>query len=367
MHADVVHVYKDFPPVRGGIEGHIDLLTRALAVLGVRSEVLCRRPSGVPGRETRDGVEVRRCRAPITLASTPLPPALPLALRRSRAPLVHLHQPWPPGDLAWALGGNGRKLVVTFHCEAVRYPLLAGLTRPLTDRTLAAAGGILVTSAAMRRVPALLRHGDRIRVVPYGVDLERFRPATGAADLLPEISRPRIVFVGRLRYYKGLPALAAALASLPAARLVVAGDGPERGTLERALRDQGCRDRAHLLGEVDDDMLVRVLQAADVAALPSTSRAEAFGIAVAEAQACGVPAVVTDVGTGTTCTVADGVSGRVVAPGDSAALAAALRWCLDPSRHTELKHAARRHAEASFSAAAMARAVRDLYAEVREG
>ena len=367
MHSQlrVVHVYKSYPPVRGGIEGHIDLLTRLLVDRGVCAAVLCARAPGTAAREERHGVDVRRCRAALTLASTPLPPALPWALHRSAAHLVHLHFPWPPGELAWLLGGRRRPLVVTIHCEVVRQARLARWLAPLTQAVLRAAGRILVTGAFMRDAPFLARHRDRVEVVPLGVDLHRFRPDPQVADPFPRIAHPRIVFVGRLRHYKGLPVLAAALARLPQAQLVVVGDGPERGRFEDTLRARGCRERAHLLGDLDDDPLVRLLQTADAAALASTSHAEAFGVAIAEAQACGVPAVTTEVGTGTAQTVADGISGRVVAPYDPEALAAALAWCLDPEAAPARRAAARAHAVAALSADRMTDAVRHVYDALR--
>ena len=357
----VAHVYKSYPPVRGGIEGHIDLLTRLLVERGIHTEVLCARVSGSVAREVRHGVRVHRCTTPLTLASTPLPPTLPAALRRSDAHIVHLHLPWPPGEVAWLLGGRGRPLVVTIHCEVVRQARLARLLAPLTQSVLAAAGRILITGAFMRDAPSLARHRARVEVVPLGVDLTRFRPDATASDAFPQIARPRIVFVGRLRHYKGLPLLAAALARLPQVQLVVVGDGPERDNLEDALRALGCRDRAHLLGDLDDDRLVRLLQTADAAVLTSTSHAEAFGVAIAEAQACGVPAVTTEVGTGTAQTVADGISGRVVAPNDPAALVAALAWCLDPVAAAARRAAARAHAETKLDARRMTDAVVQVY------
>lgn len=362
----VIHVYKDYPPVRGGIECHVDVLTRLLAERDIPAEVLCSRRAGTPAREERCGVRVRRCASPVNLASTPLPPGLPLALWRSRASLVHLHYPWPPGEAAWMLAGRRRPLCVTVHCEVIRYPGLARLLAPLSDRVLAAAGRILVTSEAMRGIPLLAGHRARTRVVPLGVDLDRFRPDPAAVDPLPGAGRPRVAFVGRLRHYKGLEVLAAALARVDGAQLVVAGEGPERPALERALAASGCRARAHLLGEVSDDVLVRLLQTSDAAVLASTSRAEAFGLSIAEAQACGLPAVTTDVGTGTSCTVADGVSGRVVPPGDPAALADALRWCLDPAHRESRRRAARAHAESGLCARRMAAAVVDCYREIAE-
>jgi glycosyltransferase involved in cell wall biosynthesis len=200
--------------------------------------------------------------------------------------------------------------------------------------------------------------------VPFGVDLQTFRPTATVTDPLPHVPHPRILFVGRLRHYKGLPILAAALARLPQAHLVVAGAGPERHALGAALHDYRCRDRAHLLGEVDDDTLLRLLQTADAATLPSTSRAEAFGLAIAEAQACGVPAVVTNVGSATAYTVNDGVSGRVVTPNDAGALADALAWCLDPRGETERRAAARAHAEGMLCGRRMAAAIASVYGEV---
>ena len=182
---------------------------------------------------------------------------------------------------------------------------------------------------------------------------------------LPRIARPRIVFVGRLRHYKGLPVLAAALARLPAAQLLVVGEGPERSTFEAALQAYGCRPRAHLLGELDEGQLLRVLQTADAAVLASTSHAEAFGLSIAEAQACGVPAVTTNVGTGTAQTVADGVSGRVVQPNDPVQLADALRWCLDPAAAPGRRAAARAHAENNLCGRRMAEAIHQLYEQIR--
>jgi len=119
-----------------------------------------------------------------------------------------------------------------------------------------------------------------------------------------------------------------------------------------------------VLGDVADDRLLRILQTADAVVLPSTSRAEGFGLAIAEAQACGVPAVTTDVGTGTAQTVADGVSGRVVTPNDAAALTAGLAWCLDPVHATARRAAARRHAETALSAAHMTDAVVGVYTQL---
>jgi len=109
---------------------------------------------------------------------------------------------------------------------------------------------------------------------------------------------------------------------------------------------------------------VRIYQTSDVAVLSSTSQAGAFGLSIAEAQSCGIPAVTTAVGTGTEQTVANGTSGRVVPPNDAQALAEALSWCLEPSRAARLRVAARAHAESGLNARRMADAVYAVYDEI---
>lgn len=359
--ARVVHIYKGYPPVRGGIESHLDLLTRLLAANGTSSEVLCAAVPGVAAVEQRAGVVVRRLPTLATFASTPLTPALPWALHRSPAPIIHLHYPWPPAEAAWVLAGRQRPLVITVHCEVVRYPALARMLAPITRRVFAAARRIIVTDPFLLDTAPVRAHRDRAEVIPLGVDLDWYHPDPSATDPLPQVPHPRILFVGRLRHYKGLPVLAQALALVPDAQLVVVGDGPERATLERVLVDAGARGRAHLLGEVDDERLRRIYQTADIAVLPSTSRAEAFGVSMAEAQACALPGVTTALGTGTTQTVVDGESGRIVRPGDPLSLADAIGWCLDAARQPQLRRQARLHAETHLSARHMAARTEAVY------
>jgi rhamnosyl/mannosyltransferase len=366
MPASIVHLYKGYPPVLGGIEGHVDLLTRLLGEQGIGCEVICARARHAPRIEQRGPVLVRRCFTPVTFASTPLPPFLPLALHRSSAAIVHLHYPWPPSEVAWMLGGRSRPLVITVHCDVVRHARLARLLAPLTQSVFRRAARILVTGSFMRDVGWLQPHRERVDVVPLGVDTNRFEPRSRVDDPLPDVGRPRILFVGQMRHYKGLPVLARALSLLPHARLVAVGSGPAQPELKSALRANGCADRAHLVGEVDEASLIRIYQTSDVAVLSSTSTAEAFGLSIAEAQSCGLPAVTTAVGTGTEQTVADGISGRVVPPNDPHALAEALGWCLDPSRAAALRVAARAHAVSNLNAYCMTDAVREVYDGITE-
>jgi glycosyltransferase involved in cell wall biosynthesis len=143
---------------------------------------------------------------------------------------------------------------------------------------------------------------------------------------------------------------------------VIVGAGP----LERRLRELAAGlANVHLAGPVSEDELREHLAAADCFAMASTSRAESFGLATLEAQAMGVPAVVTDVGTGTTEAIEPGETGLVVPPRSPADLRDAIAQVLaDPGRAAAMGRAARERVVARHSLRDQAATMREIYAEV---
>ncbi|MFQ5617225.1 MAG: glycosyltransferase, partial [Anaerolineales bacterium] len=144
----------------------------------------------------------------------------------------------------------------------------------------------------------------------------------------PPADLPTLAFVGRHRYYKGLGDLIRAMPGLDA-RLLVGGDGPMRPKWEALARELGVAGRVRFLGNVSDEDLPRLYASADVFVLPANARAEAFGKVLLEAMASGLPCVTTEVGTGTSFVVRDGVSGLVTPPKRPDALAVAIARLLD--------------------------------------
>ena len=186
------------------------------------------------------------------------------------------------------------------------------------------ATGLRLAEAAARYAPA----GKPVTVVPYGVDLREFRPRTIEACPEPaEGDRSEVVIgaVARLSKEKGLHYLLEAFAVVagrhPQARLVLAGEGPERRRLERLAARLGLGERVRFLGEVPHEQVPEVLQQLDVFAMPSTY--EGFGVAALEAEAMEVPVVASRIH-GIPDVVADGETGLLVPPRDRQALAAAL-------------------------------------------
>ena len=207
----------------------------------------------------------------------------------------------------------------------------------------ALAGADHVTATGLRLANATLRYTPQakpVTVVPYGVDLARFRPAARNG------ARPGDIVVGsvaRLSVEKGLDVLLRAVALLVGeglpVRAVLAGDGPQRAKLE-ALADQlGLSARLELRGEVPHERVPSVLAELDVFAMPS--RAEGFGVAALEAAAMELPVVASNVD-GIPDVVDDGRTGLLVAPGDAAALAGAIRrLASDASLRAEMGRAGR--------------------------
>jgi len=217
----------------------------------------------------------------------------------------------------------------------------------------------------------LTRFKDRCTVIPYGVDLRSFELTETEAV---EVERRRatagegmVLFVGVLRPYKGVDVLLKAMARVRA-RLIVVGRGPNRLELSGLAARLGISGRVLFLGEVSDSERRILLHACDVFVLPSIDNREAFGIAQLEAMACGRPVIASDLPTGVRFVNKNQMTGLLVPPGDSDALAAALQRLLGDERLRQtLGNAAKKRAELEFSSDRMVRRVQQVYEEVLGG
>ncbi|WP_280487713.1 glycosyltransferase [Nocardia farcinica] len=193
---------------------------------------------------------------------------------------------------------------------------------------------------------------NRTTVVPCGVDLEQFTP-DGPTD--PKTYPHRLVTVGRMVRRKGFDTAIGALADLPDTELVIAGGAPgsdaeadpEMNRLRELAADYGVADRVRLAGQVPRAAMPALLRSADV--VVCTPWYEPFGIVPLEAMACAKPVVASAVG-GMLDTVHDGVTGRLVMPVTSRAVADAVRPLLaDPDLRLAFGTAGYRRAHSTYS------------------
>jgi rhamnosyl/mannosyltransferase len=359
---NILHIYKDYFPVLGGIENHIKTLAEAQVAAGHQVTVLVCAPGFWTQHERLNGVEVIKAARLLTAASMPLSFSQPLHLAGMRPDVVHIQSPYPLGEAANWLLGRARGTVITYQSDIVRQKGWLLFYGPVLRRVLQAADRILTSTPRYIEIsPWLQPVRAKCTPVPLGIEVERFAPATGLRRPGP----PRLLFVGRLRYYKGLDTLFQALPAIPQAQLTIVGTGPMQAAWQTLAQELGVAGRVNFAGDIDDAGLPEVYRQADIFVLPANARAEAYGLVLLEAMASGLPCVTTELGTGTSWIVQDGVTGLVVPPQDPAALAGAINRLLDdePLRR-QFGQAGLARARSEFSREVMVKRVEQIYMEV---
>lgn len=289
-----------------------------------------------------DHVHVPRSSDPVSVAA--------LRMVCADADLVHAHGLHASFRAALALGGRRVRtpLVVTWHDRTHAQGARAQLLRVLERRVMRAATVVLGATAEL--VDEARRTGARdARLGPAALPARPHRPP-GLQDPdrphpkiraeLGAVARPLLIAVGSLERHRGYDVLLDAARTWrrldPAPLVVVAGEGPLRGELQRRIENEGLP--VLLLGSRDD--VPELLAAADLAVLPS--RREARSVLAQEALHARVPLVASDVG-GVPDLVGD--AAELVPPGDAEALAdAVVRLLADPARLETLKNAGVRQA-----------------------
>ena len=360
--ASVLSIGKFYHPRAGGVEMVTRTIAEEVVRCGGRSTVACF-DGELDAEETIDGVDVRRFKA---LMVGPAPFSWRFLRQYRRLTRGHetllFHYPNPLAELACLLmaGGSAKRLIIFYHSDLSRYNAIVDrLYWSFSRRVLRRADLIITTSPAYAAGSPVLRGlMDRVSVAPLGTDTTLFHP--GPPDPGIRIPFPRrVLFVGRFARFKGLDILIRSLASLPPEYgAVLIGDGPYGSVVKELTERLGLRDRVFLPGIIPNEELPRWYRACDLFVLPSVLRSESFGIVALEAMASGLPVITTELGTGTSLYNSDGVTGRVIPPGDVDALAAAIREC--SGRREGMGRAARRQVESLYSLEAFRRRIREL-------
>ncbi|HMF61195.1 MAG TPA: glycosyltransferase, partial [Vicinamibacterales bacterium] len=271
--------------------------------------------------------------------------------RRFRATVMHGH--WVvPGGVTAAAAAPSLPLVISLHGSDVYVAETVAPARIAARQAFRRAGFVTACSGDLaRRAVALGAAPERIETVPYGVDVDRFRPdvqarRTERQALAVHEGTPLVVAAGRLVRKKGFEYLIDAMARLPAAVLALAGDGTLAGDLRERARAAGVADRIRFLGNLTQDRVGGLFSAADVVCIPSvrddSGNVDGLPNVLMEALASGTPVVTTAAG-GILSVVDDGVTAFVVPERDSPAIAACIgRIIAQPALGRQVGAAARR-------------------------
>ena len=358
----ILHVYKDYHPILGGIENHMKTLAEAQAAAGHDVTVLVTNPGGEQREVVLNGVHIVRAWRVATVASTPLSPVFPMQIARQKPDMTHLHFPYPVGEVSQLLGGSGRNFVITYHSDVVKQQAILRWYKPLLRRVLQKANTIIATSNQYIASSQFLSPiADKCAVVPLAVDPQ---PFLDAAPLIDTDEKPTLLFLGQHRYYKGVDDLIRAMPQIDA-KLLIGGDGPMRDSWQKLANDLGIAQKVQFVGRVPDADLPGLYASADVFVLPANARAEAFGKVLLEAMASGLPCITTEVGTGTSFVVQDGVSGLVVQPKQPEGLVTAVNTLIqNPDLRVGMGAAGRQRVIKEFTPELMVSRVNAIYEKV---
>ena len=369
----VLHVYRTyFPDPPGGLQEAVRQIALSTRECGVDNTIFTLSPRPDPGELLRPEARVVRCRSWMAPASCDIGGVGAFA-RFSRVAsevdVVHYLFPWPFADVMHATVRPACPAVLTYISDVVRQRWLGRAYAPLMWRTLREMKAIVANCPAYARTSPVLsdpRLRDKVRIIPLGIE-ESSYPQTGDERIFGRLGlaggEPFFLFIGVLRYYKGLDFLIRASRNL-GAPVVIAGSGPEEARLRR-LADEAGVSNVIFAGQISNAEKVALLRRCRALVLPSHLRSEAYGMVLVEASMFGRPLVSCEIGTGTSFVNAHEETGLVVPPGDPEALHQAMRTLLaEEWLAGQWGTAARRRYESLFSGPALGRAYSALFQEL---
>jgi rhamnosyl/mannosyltransferase len=324
----VLHVYRTyFPDTQGGLEEVIRQICRNTKELGVESRVFMLSENPAPAVLEREEAQVHRFHRTFEVASCGVSVGAVSGFKQlvEWADVVHYHFPWPFADLLHLFGQVSKPSLVTYHSDIVRQKTLLWFYRPLMRAFLNSVDVIVPTSENYFASSRELGHySEKIDVIPLGMDEDTYPNVSNEelSAVRERVGEGFFLFVGVLRYYKGLHILLDALQNT-SLRCVITGAGP----VEMELKEQAARlglNNVQFLGYVSDHEKVALYKLCRAVVFPSHLRSEAFGVTLIEGAMFGKPLISCEIGTGTTYVNADGETGIVVPPANAKALREAM-------------------------------------------
>jgi len=358
----VLHIYQVYRPDDfTGVPRVIWELCEGMAVLGVESEVLCLSDSASENPKSVGSHLVHTASRNLTIASARLSADVFLKFKKlvNNFDIIHYHYPWPIGDALHILFGSQKPSLVTYHSDIVKQKLLKHFYAPVEALFLKNVNCIVATSPNYATSSMnLLKYQEKVAVIPIGLPA-RSAPALEKIKYWDSmVGKDFFLFVGALRYYKGLNILieAARETGLP---VVIAG----RGKIEEA----DLPSNVQYVGEVSDEDKECLLSLSRAFVFPSHLRSEAFGVALLEAARAGKPMISCEIGTGTSFINEHTTTGHVIRPNNVAELASAMRTLSENDEMVETlgRNAAQRYCE-HFTAKKMCNTYLEQYNKLLE-
>lgn len=362
----VLHFYRTaLPETMAGIPQVINQIAMGASQHGVEIDILSLTSENVPRTIEVSGYHLHRARLDFEIASTgfSLSAFLRFAQLAKKADVIHYHFPWPFMDIVHFVTRVKKPTLVTYHSDIVRQRLLLKIYHPLMSRFLGNVDRIVATSANYLETSDILeRYRHKVSVIPIGLDQATYPEASSdrVTYWRDRLGQKFFLFIGVLRYYKGLDILVKAAhgAEYP---IIIVGAGPTEKELKEQVAQLGLNN-VIFLGYVSDEDKVALLTLCYGVVFPSHMRSEAFGVSLLEGAMYGKPMVSSEIGTGTSFVNVNDETGLVVPPGDPLSLRKAMDYLwTNPDRAAEMGKCAQARYQQYFTAERMLGSYVDIY------
>jgi glycosyltransferase involved in cell wall biosynthesis len=364
----ILHIYKSYyPESLGGMEKVIHSLSLGLAQEGIVSDVLaCTR------QKTRVEMvgksRVYFYASSWEKASCPISFSLMRNFKKATADydVLHYHFPWPFADFVHLSLNIKKPTIVSYHSDIIKQAILKHFYSPIMKAFFNRVDCIVVTSSNLLQTSQALKpFQGKSKVVPLGIGRQEYPEV--CLNLLnawkEKVGVNFFLFIGVLRYYKGLDFLLEAIRDTTI-KLVIAGSGPEEKRLHEVVRKLRINN-VTFLGRITEESKVALLTLCRGVVAPAHLRSEAFCVSLLEGLMFQKPLISTELGTGTSYVNQDGLSGIVVPPKNTLRLKEAMQLLLeDEVVYKKLQAGARQHYLANFTADKMCQDYIKIYKEV---
>ena len=365
----ILQVNKLYYPTIGGIEKVVQQIAEGLSEQNEMSVLVCSNDIHYK-EEMISGVQVIRMPKLFQLGSLPIPFGMIWKIRKMKKNLdvIHLHMPFPIGDLVCLLSGFKGKIIVSWHSDVVRQKRMMYFYKPLMLQMLKRADAIIVaTEGNINGSKYLGGFREKCVVIPYGTE----KKVEEASDLYyrkkhniikEKESLVRFLFVGRLVYYKGCEELLRAFSKVQGAELIMVGSGILEAECQKLIKEHHMEDRVTLCGAITEEKLYEQFEQCDVFVLPSVARSEAFGLVQIEAMSFGKPVINTNLPSGVPYVSVHGETGLTVPPLDVEALTKAMQWFVEHEKERkQMGEKARKRVKSQFSENLMLTRLQNIY------
>lgn len=277
--------------------------------------------------------------------------------------VIHHHYPFPTIEftlLRYLKQISNKKFIITWHANIKnsRWSWIERIYNPMIEKLLNRADAVIVTSPQLFEASNILqKYKEKVHIIPLSFD-----PKYSSSNVKkhPFDRCFELLFVGKLRKYKGVEYLIKAIVNLEI-KLKIVGNGEELQNLKLLVEDLNIVNKVTFVSNADDDQLAECYKKADLFVLPSINEAEAFGVVQLEAMANALPVINTKLESGVPFVSLNDYSGITVAPKSIEELKAAIEKMISNKSLYELYSSNALERVKMFSREKMSEAYKEIY------